>query len=1316
MDGATLLDSLADWTAESHPNISVEARQQNNDLMGELRTELFTLLGSTSQVGGGNEETSGISVVQPMDEELVRQMSPAELTYRISLAESGGLGMVGGGGDGAIIPYDFGQEGGDSKDEIGWLQKAKIMLGLRKFNQFIDEFEKLRAQINSNMAGYEVEVARGKEVTEKIVKAIRDMFLNKKYEAMWNIMIANESKLQTDQVKLNIMERRKQSAAQEIKRLSIVLEENVNEANKIFLIKGYFSGKYAEHKGSFIWKKSGFIVKIIEEVNAQQKAYQELNKEYNYYAKEIERAKNLKALEAAVANKNVSELTKFQRKEIAEYQKNREKYEKMFAFSDTRRNEYEELVNKKEKIIDTLNFYKTTLTVGSVYTSKNKKVMQEKLDDWDREITDVYKNISAAIEESGTYKTDLNKLRELVANNGNIIDGLVAGMSEFEDIKKIYVKFLENAEKAYEIQEGVGNALKEVKANFIKLIPNSSLLPDMHRVVSAQSFVVSISQILANTQNDLGTNEQKGRDRLKDMVKKMKGGAVGTRKEDDTHRIILHGGKQTGGVYLKGNLPREPPHGNAFFDHTDDGAVWSQASAAPALVIAEGYIPLNTTSPMQPTHVKILTLPYGVRRISQKYIDHVNVAIDQIADDKIIYIPVINYKNLTYDARNGGYTYELFTAIYDSSTIRITGTQTQVLRNQRDYCQIKGNYYVYNILEYNNERTKDRDFLSLLGTTCDRLRDMRLMGNDYIILPVFYKLGNNLRTVLNNIFEYDEYVLLHPLLGGVMTATLREADLAPMRFLDAANANNPSNGYEFSATGGQPPTLNLTLKLQKNNIAINDLTGTAPNSFDYYYNFSGPSILFKTWLGAAQPHFVTINFSHVPIPNPPNPDLIPAAGSLQPRTNINMKNPINEAQYAYYMFQLTCHLNELVCKLAGIKLSFSPTPAINPLFSNGTYTIYGKYGFGYDMNNYPVVPREPILDELKTKLDQLGGSKTWDDAYADNFFGEHEPAKLAVIFLPMKILIADLIYWMKNDAIALIDAKNTGAALALYNSTYNAAATAAGIPASAIPTLSDPNAVPGGTLSPLIPRYNKRMDYLNKRLIPGSDYYKNLEEMDKIIKKFSSPEFQAYSEKLYKAYEKMSIIRTYESKILDIKPAKDEFELPEFSLITAKLEPKVEPGSKDAYTNAGQKLYDKLKENKAYLAQNNYVASSDNLVRDLEDLLWQIGKLSNVAKDWSTVTFFSLPPGDKFVDILNTEAGATKLITQLQADKKYTHDETIAKISYALQLILRLNPLGQAYSIYQNMGMASKNQEKAFAKGKKGDKNKNKKGKTNRSN
>ena len=51
MDGVALLDSLSEWTLESHPNVSIENRRKTNELFSELKTELLSLLGTRTQVG-----------------------------------------------------------------------------------------------------------------------------------------------------------------------------------------------------------------------------------------------------------------------------------------------------------------------------------------------------------------------------------------------------------------------------------------------------------------------------------------------------------------------------------------------------------------------------------------------------------------------------------------------------------------------------------------------------------------------------------------------------------------------------------------------------------------------------------------------------------------------------------------------------------------------------------------------------------------------------------------------------------------------------------------------------------------------------------------------------------------------------------------------------------------------------------------------------------------------------------------------------------------------------------------------------------------
>ncbi len=1270
MDGRALLNSLADWTAESHPNVSVEARQRNNDLMGELRTELFTLLGNTSQVGGG-DCAYGISLVQPMDEALVRELSPAELTYRLDLAETA---MTGGGGTG---------------NSIGFLHKLKIMTGLRKFNQFVDDFEKLRAQINKNMAGYEVEIARGKSLTDAIVTDIRQIFLNEKVRVMWTIIKAQEGS-DMKEVKTNIFDQRIKRVEMEIQRLKVKLAVNVEAAKKVFMVKGILNRKYGSTRGALWWKKGNFMDKTIAEVTAQEQAYLKLDKEMNYFMKEIEHAKNLKLLEAAAGGKTASELTKQQRKEIAEYQKNREKYEKMFAFGETRREEYEKILSKKEKIVLELNFFKTTLTAGTYITKQEQ--MQILLNNWDLDIGRVYYFLSTAIKNSNDYKKDLDKLRGLVLDNGNNISKLTAGKSEFEDLKKFYDKYLEQCEKAYDIQEGIANALGEIKEKFKELIPDASLLPDMFRVVQAQAFVLSIvNDILALKQNELGGTADKGKKYLEDKIKKMKGGA-------NESNLEL---QQTGGTLMFLNPGYFPPHGGAFFDHDDGGRVWNESSGAGDKYEAAATAP--------GTSVKILTLPYGVRRISGSYITKVNNAIAQIDSDKRIYIPLLNYNELDRER------VFILTAIYqpESGIFRVTGAHIFRLSQWRSYEHISDNYYFYNIVEYNNDPTIDNAFSHEFKTICDRLPQIKLDNKQYIILPMFYRLGH----ITNPLFDYHEYVLLHPLLGSVMTATLNELELNAQR---DTRGTADQVGYDFN-------TRNLNLRLKMHSEQITDVAKlrTLTNNDDYYYNFSGPIIIKKAHpTGVGATFFTTTNHSFID-----NPSIPPAAATPTTRGNLqhdapappappdaNLFTPNNAAQYAHYMFQLTGHLNELIKKITLTKLNYV-SGTLTPVFTGSPYTDPITYNIPYNMGG-PAAPREIIntTPQFQTKLDKIGRSKSWDNDYLSDFFETSNTNELVWIFHSIKMMLADVIYYTRRKSWPLNDAKS-GMSLNLFNNIYSSAVTAAGVSPGS-PGTGGPGTKTGtpGALSPINPqKFKSIIAYLRNALPDNSSYFSNLPEMTSIIKKFSSPEYQTYSNLLFQTYDIMQVIRKYEDKILDIKAEKDKNPLPEYSLIAKNLEPNVQPGSKDAYTGAGQKLYDKIKENKNYIKLNEYTVSTDNLVRDCEDLIHNI-KAIDIKKfgvDVDNIYFFQSSPGDKYVDILRNRDNAIKFVDQLMSSKYFARDTS--KVCYALIRLLNLKAGDPTYEVYDAKGKASEFRDQLRTAGqKKGKKNQNKKGNTHR--
>jgi hypothetical protein len=214
------------------------------------------------------------------------------------------------------------------------------------------------------------------------------------------------------------------------------------------------------------------------EVKTQSKAYMKLDAEMNYYVSEITKAKNLKLLEAAVSGKNVKELPKAQRRELAGYQKNRAKYEKMFAFDEVRRQEYETILSRKENLLIKLDFANRTLAAGNYMTgNKNsKKAMEAALTTWKTAINTLYQDLNIAIVESAEFNADLKKLSGFIADNTNSVGKLIAGNPDFEVIRKEYEKYLEYAEKAKEYQEGIHYGLCSIINKILVLITDIVLL------------------------------------------------------------------------------------------------------------------------------------------------------------------------------------------------------------------------------------------------------------------------------------------------------------------------------------------------------------------------------------------------------------------------------------------------------------------------------------------------------------------------------------------------------------------------------------------------------------------------------------------------------------------------------------------------------------------------------------------------------------------------------------------------------------------------------------------------------------------------
>lgn len=1213
MDGAALLNLLSDWTPESHPNVSEARRNENNALMAELRTEIFSLLTPT-QTGGGNAIESGmenISFSQEIDENIVRNMTAEELEAQIG---------------GKLFA---------EKRKLGLWKWLKIATGIRDFNNFIEDFELLRLSINRKLSGYEAQAERAKTLIDEMIVTLKHIFLYKKEQTMWDI-IKNEKDVQRLNFKRELFNERISRTSLEIDRLEIKLKQQTKSAKSIFNIKNPITKDWMEKGGigfdfGFIsFKKYNFVDKLIHQTMEQIHEYKKLYKELNYYTNKMEKVNQIKILEAKVANKKANDLTKQQRKQLAKYQKNRAKYEKMNAFNQNKRQEYNQLLIKKENLVASLEYMKEAL-ITSLYLGGDRQKMDKALTEWQGLIKKVYENISQIIEKSKFYKDQIKILCDLVFDNGNNISKLISGMVEFEDIKKEYDKYLENCNKTKDIQELIHNTLNEIKNKFIKLVPDKNLLPDMFNVVSGQSMLLGmVDRVLLETQVKLGVDEMKGRKFLEDKILNMKGGS---------NEIEFN--NQEGGYFLEFLDERyEPEHGRAFYEHNNSGDVFD--------LTRNDYVRLPTAPGR--TNVDILTLPYGVRQITDDFYKYLDRAINKIENNKHIYLPIWKYG----DKQNKVY---VFTATYDRINQIYQFTSEPVIIESKAYMTyqlIYGDYYFFNIME-NPDNTNSSTAFSNFENTADSLK-ININGEKFMLLPVFYRMNY----VKNKLFEYPEYIMLHPFLGGAMVALLKES------YLNRRNIND----YDFDDTN----QLKFDLKIQKEPTNNTDEF----DDYNYYYNFCGTNIEIKNGPSAAEPLYYSLKHSNKNIGVTMNPC---RSSNLQPMNIIKINTLNNRAIYANFILQLTGHINELVTKIREIKVepiltTTPPTWNINPQFAdNNPYTDFSNYNYNYELVNPPSASQK-LPQELRTILAQIGPDKTWSEKYVENLFDINPSNQEAVGTLLMKIhILFEPILKNLQNGTSVIPSGNSTVSNIL---TGNTSTSTVGL---------GPGNINNAKL--LDPRVRKRMDFLKNNIDSTSDYWQNLTKITTILKLFSSNDFLDYNQMIMQTYDEMQKIRKIEDNILKIDfKSTDEFLLPENNLIVKELENIPPPNSPNAYTNAGQKLYDQLKQDRGYIDRISAAVGSSNLIRDLDDLFHEIYRNTNVndlIRGTTTITFFTTSPGDQYKAYLQTKEGATELIRQLENNKNYNNKDILAKICFYIEFILGItsstNP--DAFAVYE---------------------------------
>lgn len=1139
----------------------------------------------------------------------------------------------------------------------------KSLFKFRSFDKYIQEFEAARTKIGKKMIAYEAETARLKTISTEWSDTLKKLFLNEKYKVMWTIMRDKsfdpnknpkhdyKYKLLTQDIKRIEIEQKR--LMKTIDRLRKSASEKMNLTFKIFGIT-IFTKK--DFKIGNVMIVNNYIGKFKQRLEKDQELFLKVAEGFNDFTEEISKATELKAMYAIIGGKDTKELTSTHRKEADMYMKNKETYEKMLSFTESRRDELLQLIQRKEKMFQDLDFYRDVLEFGGFDTIHgNIRTVLDK--QWTPAMTSLYGDLESAIEQCGKWKKVMEGIKSKVSVNGNQIGKLTAGKAEFTPIKREYETQLENIAKVIDTQSDISATLAEIKNNFIKLVPDVNLLPDMFHVASAQGFVLEMMNHIKQRQEAMGKDMASATEAIKKKL-------VITGGNTRTSNI----GKKpmTGGMIL--NL-YPTPTGIPMFLFNNAGYIWDDTVNA--------YID-DSTQP-EAGNMNLFPLPLGLRMVDDNSVpgESLNESVNEYIDD--IYPDI--FINAVYNITDDSVT--IISYAYDNNNdIILLNVNNLPTYDSYKYNEIVGsgvnNYYFYMPFDKteldNNSSVEYKIF-----------NQIKLIGSDLVILPIFYNTRVQTKTIGMN-----EYILISPFNGKPIISFVNNNPPASAIQSGYDYSKNPvvyDNKPVYAGSAGVGTSMHMKLHGVSQTDQTIDISNSISNPYALYFNYCNVDEVFI--------------YGKDNIPN------------LADDTS-NPGNNINYGANGYYIylndtFNITDFINSFnpadkdIPKQQEIETMSLLTQYINKVFNKVNEITFSKAGLVNNINGLSpklsITPSKLIVGDIKLtspynpQMQHIQfGRFNYDDLCLLLEVNRYKNPHLALtvellnVIELLNLTIGQVNYdtVINNDPNKTIFlTPNPGAfMMAPYGAPYGApVATGAVQPAF----IADPSGsglmIPNpaaGTYNPILvpkalhPSITKALDYLKRIIDSSSPYWSNLKDILAEIEKFFSKDFLDYEQLLMKILDQMFEVREFEDKVLKIDIGKDKDVMPSYSYIYKNLEVKVDPSSKEGYSSAGKALYEKLKQNREYVKYNKATldVNPENILYDLtDDLFMKILADSKPATAIKT-SFFSTGKGIKYKEYLQTREGAEALLKALSSHTTFGQSYTKAKIVHVIMLAL----------------------------------------------
>lgn len=1165
----------------------------------------------------------------------------------------------------------------------------KSLFKFRSFDSYVQQYEAARTKIGKKMIAYEAETARLKAISTEWSDALKKLFLNEKYKVMWTLMRDKTF----DPNKNPKHDYKHKQLTQDIKRIEIEqdrlmktidrLRKSASEKmNLTFKIFGITIFTKKDFKIGNVMIVNNYIGKFKQRLEKDQELFLKIAEGFNDFTEEISKATELKAMYAIIGGKDTKELTSTHRKEAAMYMKNKEKYEKMLSFTESRRDELLQLIQRKEKMFQELDFYRDVLEFGGFDTIHgNIRTVLDK--QWIPAMTALYSDLESAIDQCGKWKKVLEGIKSKVSVNGNQIGKLTAGKAEFTPVKREYEVQLENVTKVIDTQSDISATLAEIKNNFIKLVPDVNLLPDMFHVASAQGFVLEMMNHIKLRQEAMGKDLASATEAIKKKLV-ITGGGSGTAR---TKHVM------TGGMLL--NLFENGLFPTYLFNNA--GHIWDST--------ADAYIDDATSAEVN--NMTLYPVPLGVRVIEDDSIpnDSINDNVNEYFND----LYPNTFINAVYNIDSD--VVSIVSYAYDSTTgdVVITGVNELATYVPYEYNEIVGpefdNYYFYVPFDPANLSNKASAEYNIIN-------QIRLTGSNLVILPVLYNIREQTMTMYMN-----EYILVSPFNGKPIMTVLADNDTLlhvhpGFDYDGTAIVYNNAPSY-VTGSPGNGTAMNMRLcgisRVDHTLDIANDTISTF-GPYPYYFNYCDadntivygkdtPAKLAQDVAGSTGPiDYMTTGTD----------------GNLYPIYGANSMNlPDKMATYGP-------NLDELP-KQQEIETMILLTQYINKVFNRANNITFDSAGIVNNIEQYNT--SKPASKILTAFVRVISPYSPHQQHIAFNRFNRHDLCALLGVdthpkenltfsaeILNVVMLAQITIAQLEHDTVISGNIDQT--VYLTPNPMAFGMAPLGGAPGVIQPAfIADPSGsglmIPNpatGTYNPILipkplhPSTVKALEYLKRIIDSSSPYWSNLKDILSDIEKFFSKDFLDYEQLLMKILDQMFEVREFEDKVLKIDIGKDKDVLPSYSYIYKNLEVKVDPSSKEGYSSAGKALYEKLKQNREYVKYNKATLdiNPENIIYDLtDDLFMRI--LTGPPAPAFTTSFFSTGKGIKYKEYLKTREGAEALFKALSAHPTFGQGFNRAKIAHVLMLALTTYTSDpDVYNIYKTEADASisKNQPK----------------------